>query len=180
MMNQLSNTKKLTLSAMFLAIGLILPFFTGQIQQIGNMLCPMHIPVLLCGFICGGSWGFIVGLIMPILRSAIFFMPRMFPNAVCMAVELAAYGLISGILYKRLAKKPGGVYISLLGAMVIGRLAWGAVMLLCMGLADGKFGLAAFWAGAVTNAVPGIIIQIIFIPMIVMAVGKLQKNSDFN
>ena len=85
-----NNTlKKTILAAMFLGLGLVLPFLTGQIKEIGNMLLPMHIPVLLCGLICGWQYGIAVGFIMPILRSFLFSMPHMFPNAVSMAFELA-------------------------------------------------------------------------------------------
>ncbi len=62
------NILNLTLAAMFMAIGIVLPFFTGQIPQIGKMLLPMHIPVLLCGLICGWQYGLIVGFVMPFLR----------------------------------------------------------------------------------------------------------------
>jgi predicted membrane protein len=82
--------KSLTLSAMFLAMGLLLPFVTGQIPEIGSMLLPMHIPALLSGVFCGPIWGAAVGLIMPLLRSAIFGMPPIFPTATAMAFELAA------------------------------------------------------------------------------------------
>ncbi len=177
-MKKLRTTQKLTLSAMFLAIGLILPFFTGQIQQIGNMLCPMHIPVLLCGFICGGSWGVTVGLILPLLRSLLFTMPHMFPSAVCMACELAVYGLVAGILYHKLPPKSVNIYLSLIGAMITGRLVWGAAMTLCLGVTTGNgLGLAAFWAGAVANAIPGIVLQIIMIPLIVMALGRAWNQQ---
>ena len=66
-----TKIKNLTFSAMFLALGMVLPFLTGQIPQIGNMLLPMHIPVLLCGLICGWQYGALVGLILPLLRYAV-------------------------------------------------------------------------------------------------------------
>ena len=85
--------KKLSLSSMFLAIGLVLPFFTGQIPQVGSMMLPMHIPVLLCGLICGWKYGLMVGFVLPPLRSVLFGMPPLFPTGAAMAFELAAYGL---------------------------------------------------------------------------------------
>ena len=106
-----NDIKKLTLSAMFLALALVMPFLTGQIPQIGAMLCPMHIPVLLCGFFCGGPWGLLVGFVSPVLRSIIFGMPTMFPKAICMAFELATYGLVSGLLHKVLPKKKWTPYL---------------------------------------------------------------------
>ena len=96
-----THTKKLTLSAMFLAIGIILPFFTGQVPQIGNMLLPMHFPVLLCGMICGAPYGLAIGFILPIFRSFLFGMPMMYPMAIAMAFELAVYGVVAGWIYGR-------------------------------------------------------------------------------
>ncbi|MFQ6976237.1 MAG: ECF transporter S component [Oscillibacter sp.] len=64
-----SPVRKLTYSALFLALAMVLPFLTGQIPEIGSMLCPMHLPALLCGFMCGWPWGLAVGFISPLLRS---------------------------------------------------------------------------------------------------------------
>ena len=164
----------LALSAMFLALAFVLPFLTGQIQPIGNMLCPMHIPVILCGFICGGPWGMAVGFIAPLLRSVILGMPPIYPVAFAMAFELAAFGLISGILYRIFPKKKGYIYCSLIISMLVGRLIWGIVQFACAGLDATKFGFAAFFAGAVTNAIPGIILQIILIPVIVILLEKTR------
>ena len=72
--------KNMALAALFLAIGLVLPFFTGQIPAVGKMLLPMHIPVLLCGLICGWQWGLGVGFVLPVLRSVLFSMPVMYPR----------------------------------------------------------------------------------------------------
>ena len=119
-MKKQSTIKIMIYAAMFLAFAYVIPFLTGQIPQIGSMLCPMHIPVLLCGFICGWPWGLLVGLFAPILRSVTLGMPPLFPTAVCMAFELAAYGAVAGILYKTLPKKKCFIYCALLGAMVIG------------------------------------------------------------
>ena len=176
-MKKRNDSVKLTLSAMFLALAFVMPFLTGQIPQIGSMLCPMHIPVLLCGFFCGAPWGLAVGLLAPILRSFTLGMPPMFPTAFCMAFELAAYGFVSGWLHNKLPKSKINVYVSLLSAMVIGRLVWGAVMFCCMGLSASKFGLTAFLSGAILNAIPGIVVQVILIPLLVILLeGKFQKK----
>jgi len=156
------------LSALFLALAYIMPFLTGQIPEIGAMLCPMHIPVLLCGFFCGPTWGLAVGISAPIFRSLTLGMPPLFPTALCMALELGAYGAISGIMHRTLPKRKPFIYCSLLIAMTAGRLIWGAAMFLCLGFSGGSFTFAAFLAGAVTNAVPGIIVQIILIPILVI------------
>ena len=167
-----TNVKNLVLAALFLALALVLPFLTGQIPEIGSMLCPMHIPALLCGFFCGWPWGLAVGLVAPVLRSLMFGMPPMFPTAVCMSFELATYGAVSGLLYSKLPNKKSSIYISLLAAMVAGRLVWGVARLLCAGLDVSAFGLSAFWAGAITTAIPGIIVQILLIPVLVMVLKK--------
>ena len=173
-----NEIKKLTLSAMFLALAFVMPFFTGQIPQIGSMLCPMHIPVLLCGFFCGAPWGMVVGFFAPLLRSFILGMPYMFPTAFCMAFELAAYGFISGWLHNKLPKSKINVYVSLLSAMVIGRLVWGMVMFCCMGFDATKFGLSAFLAGAVLNAIPGIVVQIVLVPVLVISLEKIVNKPE--
>ncbi|MBE5888014.1 MAG: ECF transporter S component [Lachnospiraceae bacterium] len=173
-----NDIKKLTLSAMFLALALVMPFLTGQIPQIGAMLCPMHIPVLLCGFFCGGPWGLLVGFVAPVLRSIIFGMPPMFPKAICMAFELATYGLVSGLLHKVLPKKKWTVYVSLILAMIAGRVVWGLAMLICMGFDVTKFGASAFISGALLNAIPGIIVQLVLIPILVIVLEKYVKREE--
>lgn len=171
--------RKLVYSALFLALAYVLPFVTGQIPQIGAMLCPMHIPVLLCGYVCGWSWGLGVGLIVPLLRSFTLGMPPLFPSAVGMACELAAYGALAGIKYRLLPKKPWGIYASLLIAMIGGRIVWGLVRFLLAGAAHTEFPFAAFVSGAVTSAVPGIIVQIVLVPMLVLVLrrAKLTLNE---
>ncbi len=172
------NTRNMILSAMFLAMAYVLPFLTGQIQQIGNMLCPMHIPVILCGFICGPMWGALIGVTAPIIRSLTLGMPSLFPMAVCMAAELAVYGALSGVLYRLLPKNRINIYVSLVSAMIAGRFVWGGARFICSGLNSADFGLKAFWAGAVTMAIPGIILQIILIPIIVMVYEFTTHSSD--
>lgn len=171
-----NNIQNIALSAMFLAFAFVLPFFTGHVPEIGNMLSPMHLPVMLCGFVCGGPWGLLVGFTAPLLRSFIVGAPVLFPRAVAMAFELATYGFISGMLYRVFPKKKIFIYISLIIAMIAGRFVWGAVQLICVGFDADKFGLAAFWAGAFVNSVPGIVIQIILVPLLVMAADKIKKR----
>lgn len=164
---------KLVLSALLLAVGLVLPMLTGNIPQIGSMLLPMHLPVLLCGFVCGWKWGLAVGFILPILRSLLFSMPPMVPTALAMAFELAAYGAVSGLCYRIFAGKKGRVILSLVIAMVVGRLVWGLVSIPIYAMfTDKTFTLAAFWAGGFVNAWPGILLQIVLIPAIVFALEK--------
>ncbi|MBQ4506837.1 MAG: ECF transporter S component [Firmicutes bacterium] len=172
------RTKKMTFSAIFLALAMVLPFLTGQIPQIGSMLSPMHIPVLLCGFVCGWPWGLAVGFIAPLLRSVIFGMPPMFPGAVAMAFELATYGAVSGILYKLLPKKKMNIYVSLIVAMIAGRIVWGIARYVLAGIAGTSFPMSAFLAGAIFNAVPGIILHILLIPYLVMVMEKAKLTLN--
>lgn len=158
---------KMVLSAFFLALSYVLPFLTGQIPEIGAMLCPLHIPVLLCGFVCGGTWGLAVGFIAPLLRALTLGMPPLFPTAICMAFELATYGAVGGFLHKILPHKKAYIYASLISAMLVGRIVWGIAMAICLGFGGG-FTFAAFIAGAFTNAIPGIILQLVLIPVLVM------------
>ncbi|MGI5936088.1 MAG: ECF transporter S component [Oscillospiraceae bacterium] len=157
--------KRLVLSAVFTALGLALPFITGGIPLVGNMLLPMHLSVLLCGFACGGGWGLAVGFILPLLRSALFSMPPMW-TAVPMAFELAAYGFVTGALSKRLPQNLAGTYIALIAAMLAGRLVWGIVRFI-MTLWGTEFSFALFLSGAFVTALPGIVAQLILIPLLV-------------
>ncbi len=170
--------KHLALSGLMLAIGLVLPFLTGQIPELGSRLLPMHLPVLLCGFLCPWPYSLGVGLILPLFRSLLFSMPPFFPTASAMAVELAVYGLITSLLYHRLPKRPGFVYVSLILAMLCGRIAWGAVSYLFLGLFGSEFSLALFWAGAFADAIPGILLQLILIPLLVFALKGAKLLDD--
>ena len=181
MSNASSNSlqvRRMTYSALCLALALVLPFLTGQIPQIGSALCPMHLPVLLCGFLCGWSWGLAVGFIAPLLRSVIFGMPPMIPTALAMAFELATYGALAGFLYRKFPKTIPGIYASLLIAMICGRLVWGVVRLILAGVQGNGFTFAMFLSGAITTAIPGIIAQLVLIPAIVYAMEKAGLNLN--
>lgn len=173
MMNE--KTKKLCLSAVCLALCMVLPFLTGQIPQIGGALSPMHIPVLLCGLLCGWQYGLVIGFIAPLLRFTLFGMPPIMPTGLAMMFELAAYGALSGILLKLLPKKIPFLYASLVGAMLGGRIVWGVARFV-LGLAVGPaFTLGAFLSGAFISAIPGIICHILLIPPVVMGVRRALK-----
>ena len=172
------QVRRLTYSALFLAIALVLPFLTGQIPEIGSMLCPMHIPVLLCGFLCGWPWGLAVGFIAPLLRSVLFGMPALFPGAIAMAFELAVYGGMAGWLYRTLPKSRANTYVALLISMISGRIIWGAVRVILAGLSGSSFTWALFLAGAFTNAVPGIILQLVLIPTLVIALDRAGLSQN--
>ena len=171
-MKQHDNVLRMIISALCLALAFVLPFLTGQIPEIGAMLCPMHLPVLLSGFICGPIWGLTVGFTAPLLRSLTLGMPPLFPTAVCMALELAVYGAVAGLMHKILPKKKPYIYCSLLASMIAGRIVWGLAMLVCLGAMSKEFTFSAFIAGAVTTAIPGIVLQIILVPLLVMVLDN--------
>ena len=165
---------KLVYAAVCLALCMVLPFLTGQVPEIGSMLCPMHIPVLLAGFLCGPWWAMGVGFVAPALRFLLFGMPPLLPVGLPMMFELLAYGLAVGLLYRLLPRKPGFVYGSLIGGMIVGRIVWGAAAVVVYGVTGKAFTWAAFLAGAVLNAIPGIILHIVLIPVIVFALQKAK------
>lgn len=172
-MNQKSIKKMLQVS-LLLAIGMILPFFTAQVPSVGSKLLPMHIPVLLAGIICGWQYGLFIGFVLPLLRSTIFGMPPLFPIAIAMAFEMAMYGAVIGILYRIFPKKNIYIYISLIISMIAGRIVWGSVSMFLFGLNGSTFTWKLFVAGALVNALPGILIQIIIIPILVVALKKVN------
>lgn len=169
-----SPARDLVLAALFLALAFVLPMITGHVPQIGNMLCPMHFPVLLAGFVLGGPWGLALGSIAPLLRSLLFGMPPMFPIAISMAFEMAAYGAVSGWMYRKVPHTLPMTYATLVTAMVAGRLVWGAVRFVLAGLTGSSFPFSAFLSGALLTAIPGIIAQLILIPLIVTALKKAK------
>ncbi|SFG18443.1 ECF transporter S component [Oribacterium sp. WCC10] len=164
------DVQKLTLSALFIAIGLVLPFVTMQIQTIGQLLSPMHLPVILCGLVCGPIYGAIVGLIVPLLRSFIFGMPKLFPGAIAMAFELATYGFVTGYLYEKSKWKCVlAVYKAMIPAMIAGRIVGGIVQALLLG---GQYSFSVFVTSYFVKTVPGIVLQLVLIPIIMLALGK--------
>ena len=172
-----SKALKPALSGLFLALALLLPFLTAADPKIGNMFLPMHLPVMLCGFICGPVWGLAAGLFAPLLRSLLFSAPMLFPTAIAMSFELATYGAICGLIYNRLSKGIGSVYITLITAMLVGRAVWGIASALLYTLAGNSFGFELFLSGALFSAVPGIVIQLIIIPPIVVLITKYAKKK---
>ena len=173
-----SATKKLVLAALFLALGLLMPFLTGQIPNLGSKLLPMHLPVLICGFVCGWPAGLVVGLITPVFRSLIFGMPPLFPTAVVMSFELAAYGFATGWFRRLLPKTGVFVYLTLILSMLLGRVVWGVASMLILGFAGRGFTWKAFMAGAFVNALPGIILQLVLIPVIIIALDSARLTDD--
>ncbi|MFI3253542.1 MAG: ECF transporter S component [Eubacteriales bacterium] len=171
------QTYPLVLSALMLALCYILPNFTGNIPVIGSMLLPMHLPVFLCGFLCGPYWSALVGFVAPVSRSLLMTMPPM-AVAIPMGFEMAVYGFVSGFLFQRLRKtnlsQIQNIYISLISAMVMGRVIYGLIKAgMTFGSAE-PYTLSAFIAGTVTSGIPGIILQLVMVPVVVLAVEKAR------
>ncbi len=179
-MNISKKTGRMVLAAMFMALGLVLPFITMQIPAIGKMLCPMHIPIMLCGIFCGWEYGLVVGFITPLLRSVLFGMPVMIPGGVSMAFELATYGAVIALMYKVLPKKKWSIYPALLVAMICGRIVWGIARMTIGGITGNGFTFSAFISGAITTAIPGIILQLVLIPPIVIALKRYTKYDTLS
>ena len=172
------------LSASLMALGFVLPFFTGNIPEIGNMLLPMHLPVLLCGLACGPIYGGVIGFALPLLRSLFLSRPVLYPNAIAMAFELAAYGLFIGIFYFLLVKKAKlptypSALISLLIAMIAGRAVWGVAQVLLLLGSQKSFTFAIFLANGFLNAIPGIVLQIILIPALMLILTKSKLTGSY-
>lgn len=173
------KSRALVRAALLLAVGMVLPFLTAQNPDLGNALLPMHLPVMLCGYLCGGWYGLAVGAIVPFLRSVCFGMPSpMYPRAVWMAVELATYGAVTGFLYKGFFKKKlWWLYGSLLSAMVAGRLLYGIVKWALLLESKNPLTMEVFVAGAVVEALPGIVLQLVLVPVIVRAIETWEDKG---
>lgn len=172
-MNKMSAVKKSILTAVCVALCVVLPLAFHSVANAGGIFLPMHIPVLLCGLICGWPFGLVCGLLGPLLSSLFTGMPPVayLPG---MLVELAVYGLASGLLIKlvRTGKPYPDLYISLVCAMLAGRVVAGIAKALIF--APGQTTMAAWAAGSFVTGLPGILIQLVLIPSIVLALEKAR------
>ena len=170
-MQKMSNVKKSLITAVCIALCYVIPLMFHGIQNAGNIFCPMHIPVFICGLICGWQYGLLCGIAGPALSSALSGMP---PVAILpsMMVELAAYGTASGLMMKLVRTKStyADLYISLIVAIVCGRVLAGLAKALIF--ARGSYSMSAWIAGSVVTSWPGTVIQLVFIPTIVFALMK--------
>ena len=173
--NIMKNVKMLAVTAMLFAVGIVLPFMIGQIPAIGKMLLPMHIPVLLCGFIVEWQYGAVIGFLLPIVRGILFGMPPLYPNAIAMAFEMVTYGFVSGFLYSHAKWQcTKMLYVSLIAAMLAGRVVWAFAEVVLLGIGGNMFTWNMFVAGAFLNAIPGIIVQLVLIPLIMVALKRAK------
>ena len=169
---QTKSLRGIVLSGLFIASGLILPSIF-HVYGLGSTFSPMHIPVLLAGFFVSIPYAIAVGALTPFLSSVFTGMPPIFPIMPYMVFELAAYGASASLLYRKLKIN---VYIALIGSMIAGRIVAGfAVWVLATFFAAKLPGPIVFIAGAVTNGIPGIIIQLVFIPALVMMLKRYNS-----
>ena len=166
------STKHILLAALCLAIAFILPTLTGM--AINKVWSPMHIAIFICAYVTDRKLGALTGFIAPIARGLLFGMPPLFPTAIAMAFELATYGYICGLLNVKLPKSNKNIYVSLITAMIIGRIVWGLISWVLYTLMGNPFTWKIFIAGALLNAWPGIVLQIIVIPVLIMALRKAK------
>lgn len=158
---------QLVFAALCVSMGLVLPSFFHLIGGAGPAFLPMHIPALLCGFVCSWRYGLLCGMVMPLLSSVITGMPVLFPTAIAMCLELATYGLVSSLAYRRLS-----IYPTLILAMVSGRCVAGLANFFLLGLKGATYGLEAFISASFVVALPGITLQLVLIPLLVKVIEK--------
>lgn len=168
-----THTRQLVFAGACAALGLVLPAAFHAIPNAGGIFLPMHIPVLLCGFLCGGGWGLACGALVPVLSHLLSAMPpaAVLPGMVC---ELAVYGLVAGLLFRfvRTKNRLANIYIALLGAMLCGRALSG----LANGLLfrAGQYTFAAWLSASFVTALPGIVIQLLVLPALVYALQRAK------
>ncbi len=166
------TVKNLCLSGMFLALGLLLPLLTANSRELGNILCLMHIPILLCGIICSPIHGAVVGLTAPLFRSFLVGMPPFPAVAVPMAAELAVYGVTIGVLYRLFPKKTVYLYPSLTVAMLLGRTVSVSVKYLLFALGKTEFSLKMVLQLNFITTLPGAALQLLLIPGVLYLLKK--------
>lgn len=166
-----NQVKKLVMSAMCVALGIILPMAFHTIQNAGSIFLPMHIPVLVCGLLCGWQYGLLCGILAPLLSSMFTGMP---PAAIlpAMLCELAVYGVITGVCMHGIQaeKQIVKIYSSLIAAMLAGRIVSGILKAFIFNV--GEYSFQIFITSSFLTGIPGILIQLIFVPVIVLALQK--------
>jgi len=165
-----------THSALYLALAVLLPIAFHAFGLGGRVFLPMHIPVLLAGFLVGPSSGVIVGLLAPLLSYLLTGMPPTYAVPL-MSLELPMYGLVAGIAYRRLHLN---IYIALILAMIVGRLMFGLGLFVLGMFIDLPYTAAAFFStgGAIVSGLPGIAVQIVLIPIIVAAFNRTRNRGN--
>lgn len=164
---------KLVTAAVCIALCVILPLAFHLFPDGGTLFSPMHLPVLVCGIVCGWQYGLACGIIGPLLSFLITGRPgpAYLPS---MMVELALYGLITGLMMKLIhtGKLASDLYISLLTAMLAGRIVTGILRALVF--APGAFTVKMWATGYFVSSFPGIVLQLILVPAIYLALQRAR------
>ena len=173
-MMTMSTSKRTTLCAVCIALCYVLPIAFHAVG-LGSVLSPMHIPVLLCGLICGGGAGLICGLVGPVLSSLLSGMPPMM-MLVRMIPELGVYGLVAGIVMKKLhtGSNAKDVYISLVAAMIVGRIVGGIATTVFFAVTSGVYSLGLWFTSYFIESVPAIAIHLVLVPILVFSLQKAR------
>lgn len=191
---QENNTKKMIYGAICLALGVILPALMGNVEVLGQTFLPMHFIVMLCGFMCGPSIAGLVGIIIPVFRFMLFGFPTVYPLGLAICFELLTYGVVTGLLFAKFGNKTFkfiknskmsegkkkivstfiNIEIILIIAMIAGRIVWGACMAFFTYLLGGLFTPYMFVLAAFVEVIPGIVIQLVFLPILVIALQKAK------
>ena len=170
---KITKSREIVLSGLFIALGLLVPMVFHAIGGAGPVFLPMHLPVLIGGFILSPLYALMVGVLTPLLSSVLTGMPVLMPMAFIMMVELGIYGLVVSLL----KEKSVSHIITLLSAMILGRMSAGIMVAILVGFVGIKFAPpATFLIGAITTGIPGIMIQLIFIPILLVAVRKTSPD----
>ena len=167
----MTKTTKLVVAALCLALCVLLPMVFHAFGMMGPVFLPMHIPVLLCGLLCGPRLGLLCGLLGPILSGVLTPMPVLYPTGVAMAFELGTYGLISGWLAKKY-----NIYVALVCALLCGRAVSGLANTVLLGMLGNGYSLKAFLTAAFVTGLPGIAVQLVALPPLVLLVKKAFPN----
>lgn len=166
----ISKTRWITQTALFLALAIVLPVGLHAFVVGGRVFLPMHFPVLLAGFLTGPYSGLVVGLLAPGISYLITGMPPTYAVPL-MSLELPLYGLVAGLAYLRLRLN---IYVALLAAIIVGRLMFGLGLLVLGLFVELPYNVAFFFsaAGPIVSGLPGIVAQIVLVPIIVAAVRR--------
>lgn len=173
----MTQTKRLIFAGLCVALGVVLPVAFHSVANAGSIFLPMHIPVLLCGLVCGWPFGLACGVLAPLLSSLFTGMPpaAMLPSMLC---ELAVYGFLSGLLLQKIktGKLIVDLYLSLIAAMLAGRLVYGLLNALIF--RAGSYSLPIWLTASFVTALPGIVIQLAVLPALVLALQKTKLISE--
>ena len=170
-MKQMSSVKKSTLCALCIALCIVLPVAFHALG-VGAVFLPMHIPVFLCALTCGWAYGMFCGAAGCALSSLLTGMPTV-TGLPAMAAELAIYGLITGLLYRFIRTKNAyaDLLISVIAAMILGRVAAGAINALIF--ARGVTYSLAMWVSAyLFTSWPGTVLILISVPALIAALMR--------